>query len=72
MVENHTIELLKAIRADIAGVKHEQGITNLRLASIEDKMSAESLYHLALRDEVAEIKQRLDRLEHSQGLSANK
>ena len=69
MTENHTIELLKAIRADIAGVKAAQEITNLRLSSLEDKLSGENLYHLALRDEVAELKRRLDIVEKAQGLA---
>jgi len=64
-IENHTIELLKAIRGDIAEIKHEQEVTNLRLASMEDKLSGEVIYHLALRDEVADIKRRLAVLEQA-------
>jgi len=61
-------ELLKAIRNDIAGIKTAQDVTNLRLASMEDKLSGEALYHLALRDEVAELKRRLDLVEAAQGV----
>lgn len=68
MTENHTIQLLKAIRDDIADLKSGQDVTNLRLASIEDKMSAETIYHLAMRDEIYDLKKRVERIEAAQGL----
>lgn len=68
-IENHTLELLKAIRTDMTELKTGQGITNLRLASIEDKLSGESLYHLALRDEFLALKERVERIEAAQGLA---
>lgn len=70
--ENHTLELLRVIRNDIAGVKkdvHEGfAVVNLRISSIEDMLQADFTSRLAQRDQIAALAERLGRVEKQLGV----
>ena len=70
--ENHTLELLRVIRNDIAGVKKDVqegfAVVNLRISSIEDMLQADFTSRLAQRDQIAALAERLGRVEKQLGV----
>ncbi len=61
-------EVLKAIQADIASIKHEQSSQSLRIAALEDHFRGTLSTLYSIQADVSRLKDRVDRIEERLGL----
>jgi len=62
-IENLVLEQLRAIRQDIAELKHEAASTNVQLAAMGQQLGALTSAVYGGKSEIDELKRRIERME---------